>query len=204
MEHGPTDLAEACAAWQGGRDQGSSLLRGAARVLTGIPHYFQAAYNEAYERAARDNPLSQQYATTLLHAVAGSSPRTSAQWRPLSDVDGGVPAGRGLAARPEDDPKIIRAIQSGEIAMPLWGVSLDPEVAKCYGTRFLLRIDGPFHGVAAWRHSGLKPEEQEIIAGGRYEVLDEVNMDQLRRNETIVVRLREIATIEPPTARRRD
>jgi hypothetical protein len=55
--------------------------------------------------------------------------------------------------------------------MPLWGVSLDKATALRYGganMRFLFELEGPFHGLAAWRESGMKEEEREIITGGRY------------------------------------
>ncbi len=80
-------------------------------------------------------------------------------------------AGRGLESKgPELDDQIVRSLETGEVKMPLWGVSLDPEVAASYGNRFSLRIEGPFHGAAAWTHSGMKAAEREIITGGHYEV----------------------------------
>jgi hypothetical protein len=55
--------------------------------------------------------------------------------------------------------------------MPLWGVSLDPTVARGFGTRFILEIVGPFPALPAWVASGVKAAEQELITGGEYRVL---------------------------------
>ena len=78
--------------------------------------------------------------------------------------------------------------------MPLWGVSLDRQVAEGYGNRILFLIQGPFHGIAAWRESGIKEPEQEIITAGRYEVLSSVP-ESLEEGATLVVELREVDTI---------
>lgn len=113
-------LAKACELWQTGQVVGSSLLRGAARVITGLP--------------------SRGF------------------------------AGRGLKPNGSNDAQILRNLSTGEIAMPLWGVSLDRDVAGSFGAGFLFEIVGPFPAIAAWTHSGIKAEEQELIAGGRYRV----------------------------------
>jgi hypothetical protein len=66
-----SELAQACRVWQSSRDQ-SSRLRGAARVLTGIPHYFSADFIADYERAARDDPRTLHNAEA---SVPSASPR---------------------------------------------------------------------------------------------------------------------------------
>jgi hypothetical protein len=48
-----SNLGEACELWQGGRDVGSSLVRGAARALTGIDHYFHAQFIAKHTSKAR-------------------------------------------------------------------------------------------------------------------------------------------------------
>ncbi|WP_448638651.1 hypothetical protein [Geodermatophilus sp. URMC 63] len=55
--------------WQGGRDSGSSRLRGAARVLSGVRDYFSAPFIRAQEEAARASVGELQAAVTLLRAV---------------------------------------------------------------------------------------------------------------------------------------
>src|SRR4051812_29459876 len=49
-------LAEACRLWQGGQNVGSSPIRGAARVLSGVRHYFRADFITEYDRQARTTP----------------------------------------------------------------------------------------------------------------------------------------------------
>ena len=61
--------------------------------------------------------------------------------------------------------------------MPLWGVSLSPEVAAGFGTRFLFELVGDFPAVPAWKHSGIKDFEQELVTGGRYRVLSQEERD---------------------------
>lgn len=187
------DLKEACTIWQSGRDGGSSILRGAARSLTGVPHYFQADFIDEYQRLAEADPAMLSRARILLDAIADSTPRIPEGWSanaglPISDF-----AGRGLAAQPEDH-QVQAAVDGGEITMPLWGVSLDREVALSYGSRFLLEITGPFHGVVASRESGIKANERELITGGRY-VVDRV--EELAG--TTHATLREIGLIRPRT-----
>jgi hypothetical protein len=80
-------------------------------------------------------------------------------------------AGRGLEANPEKDDQILRVLEHGQITMPLWGVSLDRKVAEKFGTRFVLEVVGDFPAVPAWRASGIKDDEQELITGGEYRVL---------------------------------
>lgn len=61
--------------------------------------------------------------------------------------------------------------------MPLWGLSLDRDMALSFGSRYVFEIDGEFPAVPAWMFSGIKSEERELITGGRYDVthLDEVD-----------------------------
>lgn len=82
------DLAEACALWQGGQNGGSSPIRGAARVLTGIPHYFRAEFITGYETAARSQRETLDAGIALLRAVNAA---------PHLDADGwNVQVGRPL------------------------------------------------------------------------------------------------------------
>jgi hypothetical protein len=185
-------VAEACRVWQSGRDGGSSRLRGAARALTGVPHYFRADFITAHERAARDDPAAMANAAVLLRALRESNALTAAEWRGRCALAAGDFAGRGLDSKPQDN-QIEAVLRGREIIMPLWGVSLDRSVANGFGTRFLFVLDGPFHGVAAWMHSGDEPDQLEIITGGRYQV------DALRRDgETTVANLREVGQIMSP------
>jgi len=189
-------LADACAAWQSGRDDGSSLLRGAARVLTGVPHYFSAPFIRDYEQKACEDVTSLSRANVLLQAVGESAPLSAEGWPDEPAPSGVAFAGRGLAAKPQDD-QILEVLRSGEIVMPLWGVSLSREIATSYGKRFLFVIEGPFHGVAAWRKSEIKATEQEVIAGGRYEV-DTVGLpDRLEPDTEVQVTIRQIGTVSP-------
>jgi hypothetical protein len=169
--HWMAKLAEACKVWQSGRDGGSSRLRGAARVLTGIPHYFHADFITAHELAARDDPEAMDNADVLLRAVGASEALTAAERRERCSLPTGDFAGRGLASKPQDD-QIEAVLESREITMPLWGVSLDRTVADSFGMRFLFVLEGPFHGVAAWTQSGDRPDQLEIITGGHYRVTD--------------------------------
>src|SRR3954453_18819633 len=153
-------LSDACTMWQSGRDGGSSRVRAAARVLTGIPHYFTADFIAAQESAARDDPRAIAAARVLLGAVGDSDARTAAQWRQACSLPAGHFAGRGLDTKPQDD-EIEAVLDSGAITMPLWGVSLDADVASGFGRRFLFVLEGPFHGVAAWVHSGLEEAQRE-------------------------------------------
>jgi hypothetical protein len=65
-------LAQACEAWQGGRNTGSSPIRAAARVLTGTQHYFKADFIDKFERDAKANPEVLDYVRTLLKELASS------------------------------------------------------------------------------------------------------------------------------------
>lgn len=146
---------------------GSSLLRGAARVLTGVPHYFSE-----YEENARANPDALSYGQSLLDALAASLPLDADAWSTCAGLAPRGFAGRGLKAKPTEAPQILATLKSGEITMPLWGLSLDRSVAQSYGSHFLFEVVGPFPAIASWTYSGIKPEEQELIAGGRYDVID--------------------------------
>jgi hypothetical protein len=178
-------LAEACTLWQGGRDVGSSPVRAAARVLSGVDHYFRAGFITDYDRQARTTPEVLAAGVALLRAVNEAPHRDADAW--CAEV--GLPrsgfAGRGIKSKPAEDPQIEKRLVTGQIEMPLWGVSLSPDVAAGFGTRFLFELVGDFPAVPAWAHSGIKDEEQELVTGGRYRVLS-----QEERDGTTHVRLR--------------
>ncbi|MDQ3053634.1 MAG: hypothetical protein M3R66_07350 [Actinomycetota bacterium] len=163
-------LAKACELWQTGQVLGSSLLRGAARVITGVPHYFSADFITGYEDEARKNADALRYGQSLLDAIAACEPRDADAWGIAVGLPSGGFAGRGLKPNGSNDAQILSNLSTGEIFMPLWGVSLDRDVAGSFGAGFLFEIVGPFPAIAAWIHSGIKAEEQELIAGGRYRV----------------------------------
>jgi hypothetical protein len=176
------DLGDACDVWQSGRDGGSSPLRAAARVVTRVPHYFSASYIDQYDNSARQNPDALARARVLLAAIANSEMRDASHWRDLTGLPGPLYASRGLAERQrpgkpkgeDEDGQIERLVTASNamITMPLWGFSLSEEMALSFGTRFVFRVHEPFHAIAAWQHSGVKPEEQELIGSGHYRVLD--------------------------------
>lgn len=170
-------LADACEAWQGGRDGGSTPLRAAARVLTGVPHYFSAPFIDSLDVKAMTDEVGQARARTLISAVAQSTPMTADEWRSTVGLTGTGQASRGIAAK-VDDPDVDRQIEDllttdgATIAMPLWGFSLSESVSLGYGSRFVFRLVGAFHAVPAWVHSGVLPGEQELIGSGVYRVVD--------------------------------
>jgi len=164
-------LAVACAFWQAGRDGGSSLLRAAARVITGVPHYFCDNYIHEYETRARRDPVALAYACTLLNAVTTSSLFVASHWATRGGLVVQDFAGRGLASNAGNDAQIEQRLDDGVIDMPLWGVTLDREVTQNYGSRFLLEIVEPFPAVPAWLNSKIKSEEQELVTGGHYQVV---------------------------------
>jgi hypothetical protein len=179
------DLREACSLWQGGRDVGSSPIRGAARALTGVGHYFRAPFITEYEQEARRSREVLGAGVTLLRAV-NAAPRLDADgWNAAVDLPARGFAGRGIKAKPDEDPQIEKQLATGRIEMPLWGVSLSRKVADSFGTRFLFELVGEFPAVAAWVASDSKDDEQELVTGGRYHV---VSQEQL--GQTTHVRLR--------------
>lgn len=169
------DLSAACTRWQGGRDGGSSLLRAAARVLLDRDHYFRADFITDYERQARRDAAVLAEASWLLWSLIDAPRLSPDEW----NLRVGLPergfAGRGVASKPLEDSQILEALKRGTIDMPLWGVSLDPEVADSYGgkngARFIFQLDGAFPAIPAWMTSGIKSEEQELICGGNYKIL---------------------------------
>jgi hypothetical protein len=187
------DLAEACTTWQSGRNGGSSLLRGAARVLTGIPHYFDETWITDYESLARKSQAALGGARILMDAVSASRLRAAADWGAECALPGPWFAGRGLKSGPQD-AQILASFAKREVQMPLWGFSLDSHVALGYGKRFVLELDGPFHGIAAWQASGLKEDEREIIASGVYTV---VTQDERDGTTHVVLREREQLWLMP-------
>jgi hypothetical protein len=178
-------LAEVCRLWQGGRDVGSSPIRGAARVLSGVRHYFHAGFISEYDEQARTTPEVLAAGLALLRAVNAAPHRDADAWCAEVGLAASGFAGRGISSKPGEDPQIERRLRSGQIEMPLWGVSLSPAVAAGFGTRFLFELVGDFPAVPTWVHSGIKPEEQELVTGGRYRVLS-----QEEREGTTHVRLR--------------
>jgi hypothetical protein len=148
-------LAEACALWQGGRDIGSSPVRAAARVLSGVAHYFRADFITEYDRQARRTPEVLAAGTALLRAVNAAPHRDADAWCAEVGLPGGGFAGRGIASQPAEDPQIEARLRSGQIEMPLWGVSLSPVVAAGFGTRLLFELVGDFPAVPAWTHSDI-------------------------------------------------
>lgn len=166
-------LVEACTRWQTGRDGGSSLLRGAARVLRAVRHYFSASYITDYEDRAAADPIVMAEGAALLRAVENAEQLDADGWNDRTGLPARGFAGRGLAAKPAEDAQIAEALAGGTITMPLWGVSLNPEVAQSFGNgalRWLLEIVGPFPAVPTWTLSGIKADEQELICGGRFAV----------------------------------
>ena len=181
MEGGDrVQLGDACAAWQGGRGGGSSPIRAAARNLTGVQHYFQADFIARYEEEARGDPATTRRAAVLLGALERSPLLDAAGWGHAVGVQSNW-VGRGIVSGPQD-AQILAALQTGWITMPLWGASLDRTVAEGYGSRFLFQLEGPFRAVPAWVFSGIKPEEQELVCGGRYVVagMEEISADRTR------------------------
>jgi hypothetical protein len=169
------ELGDACDVWQSGRDGGSTPLRAAARIVTGLPHYFSAPYIDSLDADATSDVIALLRARVLLEGITGSEPRTAAQWRALTALPGPDYVSRGIGSKEKhgEDGQIERLVTGSNavITMPLWGFSLSEAMALSYGTRFMFRVHGPFHAIAAWQHSGMKPEEQELIGSGHYCVL---------------------------------
>lgn len=169
------DLQDACRIWQGGMEGGSSPIRAAARNLTGIKHYFAADFITKYEDAARENPTTTARAAVLLKALEESELHTAEEWAQIAGVDSDW-VGRGIQ-QGEQDAQILESFATGEVNMPLWGASFDPEVCAIYGDRFTFIMHGAFPAVPAWLHSGIKAEEQELICGGRYRIIEPIDLD---------------------------
>jgi hypothetical protein len=179
------DLREACSLWQGGRDVGSSPIRGTARALTGVGHYFQAPFITEYEQEARRSREVLGAGVTLLRGVNAAPQLDADGWNAAVDLPARGFAGRGIKAKPDEDPQIEKQLATGRIEMPLWGVSLSRMVADNFGTRFLFELVGEFPAVAAWVASDTRDDEEELITGGRYHVVS-----QEQHGETTHVRLR--------------
>lgn len=167
-------VAAACEMWQGGRDSGSSLLRAAARHLTGIPHYFTAPYIDDLDDAAAARPDALSAARALLGAIERRPWQSVAELAREAQWPGEAVAERGLGSKSKfgEDEQITALVTAPRavISMPLWGFSLDPAIARSYGTRFIFRLNGPLVGVAAWTQSDIKATEAEVIASGVYSV----------------------------------
>jgi hypothetical protein len=170
-------LATACALWQGGQNVGSSPVRGAARVLSGVDHYFRAGFITDYDRQARTTPEVLAAGVALLRAVNAAPHRDADAWSAAVGLPAGGFAGRGIKSKPDEDPQIEARLATGRIEMPLWGISLSPDVAAGFGTRFLFELVGDFPAVPAWVHSGIKADERELVTGGQYRVLSQEERD---------------------------
>jgi hypothetical protein len=120
------DLRDACTLWQGGQNVGSSPVRGAARVLSGVRHYFRADFITRYDRQARTTPEVLAAGVALLRAVNAAPHRNADAWCAEVGLPIGGFAGRGISSKPAEDPQIEARLRSGQIEMPLWGVSLIP------------------------------------------------------------------------------
>lgn len=194
MSH-DNDLGDACEVWQSGRDGGSTPLRAAARILSSIPHYFSAPFITALDDKARGDEVGLARAAVLMAAVSKSTRLTAEGWRQTLGVSGSGHASRGIAAK-SDDPLVDQQIEDlvtspgAELVMPLWGFSLSEDIAVGYGSRFLFRLVGEFHAVPAWVHSGILPEEQELIGSGRYAVVATHLM-----SDTLVVDLEQVGLV---------
>lgn len=145
-------------------------MRAAARVLTGVPHYFEADFIQAFDVAAREDDTLQEHASVLLSALDAAPRQSAEEWGELVGFPSAW-AGRGTPGGAHAS-QIRESLACGTITMPLWGVSLDETVAAGFGDRFTFEIVGEFPAIIAAQHSGIKPEEVELITGGRYEVLD--------------------------------
>jgi hypothetical protein len=181
-------LADACAAWQGGRDKGSSPIRAAARVLTTTTHYFQADFIWRYEREAEADHATMTRAKVLLDALERADRRSALGWSTSFGIEADW-AGRGIASGPQDQ-QILETLRTGTLTMPLWGTSVDREVAESFGTRFIFELVGEFPAIPAWEYTGLKKDERELIVGGRYTIED---MCEIRMGTTLVL-LRYVST----------
>lgn len=162
------DLAAACELWQSGRDTGSSPLRAAARVITGVPHYFDADFIRQFDATASADSRLRHHAAVLLDRLARATNHTAAGWSHRLGFASSW-AGRATPGSPHAD-QIRAALATGTLTMPLWGVSLSPDVAATFGDRFTFEITGAFPAIVASDHSGIKQDELELITGGLYEV----------------------------------
>lgn len=147
-------------------------------------HYFYAPFIRAYEQEARGQRDALDAGITLLRAVNSAPQLDTDGWCSATGLPACGFAGRGVGSKPDEDPQIERQLRTGQIEMPLWGVSLSRSVADEFGSRFLFEVVSDFPAVPAWVHSGIKGEEQELITGGRYRVVS-----QEQRGETTHVRL---------------
>jgi hypothetical protein len=163
-------LGETCKLWQGDRDLGSSLIRGAARVLTGVPHYVEASCITAQEQAARDRPDALAASRALLAGVAVADRHDADGWARVASLAPTGFDGRGLKSEAEKDEQIEAVLDSGSIRMPLWGLSLNRAITAQYGGRFLFEVVGPLPAVPAWLASSVVPQEAEVNTGGTFSV----------------------------------
>lgn len=195
VDHTATTLADACRTWQSGRNGGSTPIRGGARLLTGIPHYFDADFIDQIDANASQDKETLTHAQVLLTAIEHAPKRTVDEWRSHLHLAGDSPAMRGIASKEGQDhidDAIERLVtsQNAIIAMPLWGFSLNPAVALGYGSRFVFRLRGSFNAVPAWTHSGDRHDELEMIGSGNYRILE-----THQENDSLIIDLEQIETI---------
>jgi hypothetical protein len=157
-------------------------------MLTQVPHYFAADYVREYERQAAEDRSAIEQARLLMRVIAGGKAKRDNEWQMSLGIPGPPFAGRGIKPKSED-PQILRDIARGILSMPLWGFSLNEAVARSYGTRFLFRLEGPFHGLAAWKVTAEQSDDAEIIASGIYSVVTE------NHGDTTLVTLRETGQV---------
>lgn len=184
-------LRDACIAWQGGRDGGSSPIRAAARVLTRTKHYFESDFITRYESEAAADEQTMTRARVLLDELATRPSLTIPQWSEQTGVET-LWVGRGIRSAAQD-AQIERALGSGTVSMPLWGLSLSRDVAVSFGERFIFELVGSFPAIATWQESDFKHDERELIAGGRYDV---IGMSTLEGRTLVQLRF-----VEPVTGR---
>ena len=119
------------------------------------------------------------YARTLLTALASSPKRNPTCWAAKLRICSHW-VGRGIKSETQDD-QIIAALETKQLSMPLWGASLHKKVADGYGTRFIFELHGPLPAIPAWKNSGIKHEERELILGGRYSIINDDKGSECRR-----------------------
>ena len=76
------------------RDRDSTPIRAAARVFTGVPHYFSAPYIEQLEQLATSDATALARARVPVEAITHSVRRDVSTWR----AEVGLP-GRDIASR---------------------------------------------------------------------------------------------------------
>ncbi|MEJ1922492.1 hypothetical protein [Microbacterium sp. KHB019] len=158
-------------------------------MLTATKHYFEAEFIERYERDAAADPRTMQRAAALLDALDAAPQMHADGWGKTVAYESAW-VGRGIEPGAQDD-QIRATLATGILSMPLWGLSLDRDVARSFGTGFQFELVGSFPAIAAWTESEIKSSERELIAGGRYRV---ENVNETLTGTT-VVQLRYLAAL---------